>query len=76
MSLSMWALLGELGGGTPLRQVKEGSGGGVFLSLYGGSERTCRGLISGDFENHVKEGSGDGHLSPWGTRCGNLEGGL
>jgi hypothetical protein len=64
----MWALLGELGGGTPLRQVKEGYGGGVFLSLslYGGSERTCRGLISGDFENHVKEGSGDGHLSPWG----------
>jgi hypothetical protein len=30
------------------------------------------GSFTGDFERYVKEGSGDGHLSPWGT----LEGGL
>jgi hypothetical protein len=31
-------------------------------------------LGEGDFENHVKEGSGDGHLSPWGPVGGTWRG--
>jgi hypothetical protein len=34
------------------------------------------GSFTGDLEGYVKECSGDGHLSPWGPRWGNLEGGL
>jgi hypothetical protein len=43
-----------------------------------GSERGTwgGGFFTGDFERYVKEGSGDGHLSPWGPCWGNLEGGL
>jgi hypothetical protein len=34
------------------------------------------GSFTRDLEGYVKEGSGDGHLSPWGPHWGNLEGGL
>jgi hypothetical protein len=33
-----------------------------------------RGFFAGDLEGYVEEGSGDGHLSPWGPRWGAWKG--
>jgi hypothetical protein len=55
--------------GTPLtgnfKRYLEGSGKGA--SLFAGA---VRGLLSGDMERHGKEGSVDGHHSPWGPCWG------
>jgi hypothetical protein len=47
------------------RQMKDGSGNGASLSLYGSSVRgTWRGApLLGGPEGYVKEGSGNRHLS-------------
>jgi hypothetical protein len=55
--------------------VKEGSGNGASVSagaLLG--EPGEGGFFAGDPEGYGEEGSRDGHLSPWGFRCGAWQG--
>ena len=71
-----WGSIGEPGGGLVTRDfeiwTKEGSGHRASLSVYWSSTRgTWRnGSFIGDPEGYVKEGSGNGHLSPLGPHWG------
>ena len=63
--------------GVSERQMKEGSGNGVSLSLYGSRERgTWWGdSFTDDPEGYIMEGSGNGHLSAYGPCWGTWRGG-
>jgi hypothetical protein len=57
--------------------VREGSGNGASLSagaLLVEPEGGGGGFVAGDPEGYGEDGSGDGHLSPWGLRCGAWQG--
>jgi hypothetical protein len=68
--------IGEPGGGLVTRDfevwTKEGSGNRGSLYLHGSSARGTwrKRSFTGDPEGYIKEGSGNGHLSPLGPRWG------
>ena len=84
VSLSLGALLGNLGGGPFTRnferQLKEGSRNVASFSMSTLLGETGGVSFTGDPEGYVKEGSGNGHLSSyrprWGTWSGLIYQGL